>query len=252
MNLNTNFEWLALIATSALGLVACVSTPPRADTDSLFQKEEFHAPLGAPLTAQTGDAIFVDGTYIEGEVMALSQDVQTILPGSLHIPFPVSIRAGELSLQSIQGGWKYFCAKEGDATASFPGLWSVIAHGDCVGVRQSLTSGKLEWVVDNSNYNLMNTIWLKGTSESDRKLFKHALSGKPFSVRELTRIVYDGYYGQQFHFTYEVWTAPATRDSKEFVFDYDPSGETEIGIHGKVLRITAVNNVQMTYAWTKN
>jgi hypothetical protein len=240
-----------VIGIFASGLAACASTPLE-NTDSLFEKKEFHAPTGTPLTAQTGDAIFVEGTYIDGEALTLSRDVQITLPGTLRVPFPVSIHGGELRMGSVLGGWKYFCAKEGEATASFPGVGSVITHGDCVGVRQSVVNSQLQWVVDNSNYNRSTTIWSRSISAEDTKLLTHTEIGQPFSVRQLTRIVFDGYHGGQFHFSYEAWKAPATKDSKEFVFDRDPSGKTEVGIHGKVFRVTDANNVQMTYEWVKN
>jgi hypothetical protein len=242
--------WTGAIGVFAAALTGYASSPPES-MDTLFQKTEFHAPLGTILTAQTGGAAFVEGTFIKGEIVTLSQDMNILLPGGLRIPFPVSIRKGQLQMTSVRGGWKYFCAKDGEATASFPALGSVISSGDCVGVRQSTGNGSLQWVVDNSNYNHSTTIWTRSIAANELSLLNRSTTDEPFSAREMTRIIFDGLYGGQFHFTFEEMTAGSAKRTKEFVFDRGPSGQAIVGIRGKIFRIVDANNIQMAYEWVQ-
>lgn len=248
--MENRLERMAWLVVVGLALTGCVSAPPE-NTESLFVRTDFHAPLNTPLTAQTGDAVFVEGMFIHKEVMTLSQDLHTTLPGLLHVPFPVSIQKGELPMVSVRGGWKYFCAKDGTATVTFPGMGSMIAPGDCAGVRQSTTDGRLQWVVDNSIYNHATAIWARSVTDKEHPLLTRSVTGEPFLARAMKRIIFDGFYGGQFHFTFEDWETGARKDSKSFVFDRSPSGDTLVGIHGKVFRIANANNVQMTYQWVK-
>ena len=59
--------------------------------------------------------------------------------------------------------------------------------------------------MDNSNYNKGwgETIWKSGVSESEENKYYPQESSKPFKVQEITRIVFNGYYGKQLHFTFE-------------------------------------------------
>jgi hypothetical protein len=154
-------------------------------------------------------------------------------------------------MTTIRDGWKYFCAKDGEATASFPAVGSVISTGDCVGVRQSTANGRFQWVVDNSIYNRTTTIWSRSIGENELSFLTRSTTDEPFSVRDMTRIIFDGLYGGQFHFTFEERTAGDAKRSKEFVFDRDPVGPTIVGIRGKIFRIIDANNIQMTYEWVK-
>lgn len=165
---------------AAVGLQACASAPPAENYNELVRIKTFQAPIGQPLTVQTGDPIYVEGRYISGEAFNLSKNVHVYLPGSLHVPFPVSIDAGMLRMRAIRGNWKYFCARPSTATASFPGMGSVVAPGDCIGLRQSLRDGQLEWVVDNSHYTHTTTVWSRFIAADEAKLLHHVAIRQPF------------------------------------------------------------------------
>lgn len=237
-----------LLVCPLLLLCACAAT--QKSTDHLFKIVEFTAPLETQLKVDTGNAVFVQGTYIQGEEINLSKDVSLLVPGAMFIPFPVSIKAGSLPMTRIEGEWKYYCASMSGATATFPGLGSVVANGDCIGLRQSLTSGEYEWVVDNSIHNRSNTIWTKSFDESYKALVSRRMLDKPYQVRELTRIVFDGLAGGQYRFTLEELSGN-TKTEKSFVFDRAQTGDTVVGIKGRVFRIIKADNVSMEYAWVK-
>jgi hypothetical protein len=62
------------------------------------------------------------------------------------------------------------CGEIDKVTASFPGLGSVIRSGDCVGIRISgkrISGNKMQWVVDNSNYNGFTTIYKSNIKNSE-------------------------------------------------------------------------------------
>ena len=229
-------------------LASCASGPTEKAIDP-FQVTEFKAPLETPLSVETGGAMFVSGTYIKSEKVTLTADLSTFLPGALGIPFPVNIKAGDLPLTSVTAQWKYFCAQEGHATASFPGLGSVVSQDDCIGIRQSLLDGHYEWVVDNSNYNRMTSIWSRNI-DPDYPHMKKSVVDQPFRIRSLTRIVFDGASGGTYKFTLEEITS-TQKSEKTFSFDRTPDGGTTIGIKGKVFRVLNADNVKMTYVWVK-
>jgi hypothetical protein len=229
-------------------ITGCVAQRERAETQAeVYALHSFSAPLDQELSVNTGEAIFVEGRYIEGEYIDLPQSIDMMIPGSLMIPFPVHIDSGRIELTKIRGDWKYYCADEGRAAASFPGLGSVIRQGDCVGIRVSSNAARKEWVVDNSNYNRMNTVWYKSLNQDERTKYSPVASSKPFKIQGLRRIVFDGYYGSQLHFT---WEGESTRfrESKEFVFDF-AGRPTILGIKGNQFEVVAANNVRLRYKW---
>ncbi|WNF45169.1 hypothetical protein RHP75_12300 [Pseudomonas sp. SG20056] len=231
----------------ALTLTGCAATHPKQAPVSF---QSFTAPIGKPLSTGTGEDLFVEGAFIQGEKIAIEQDTDLMIPGSMMIPFPAHIGAGELSLTHITPDWKYFCGEPESVSASFPGLGSVIADGDCVGVRVSTTnSSKKEWVVDNSNHNGMSTIWTKSLSSEQSSAIYPVKSKTPFSVKNLKRIAFDGYFSGQLHFTWQE-VSPGMSDSREFTFDFDGS-PTVVGIKGNIFKVHKADNLSLQYEWVK-
>lgn len=230
-----------------LAAVTACSTPTPRPTPEPYVTKQFSAPLGTRLEVNTGDSVFVAGSYIDGEVIVLPESVDIKVPGSLGIPFPVHIDPGALELTRIDGNGKYYCAQEGKAAASFPGLGSVIAGGDCVGIRISPDQTKKVWVVDNSIHNRAQTIWDKRMTASDAARYQPKITSRPFKVHSIRRIIFDGYYGGQLHFTWEE-VGSGQRDSKEFIFDFSGS-DVVIGIKGNRFRALSADNVKLTYVW---
>ena len=235
------------LLTGCIFIASCGSAP-EGSVDP-FEVVQFSAPLETTLVVETGNAMFVSGAYIKSQVITLSSDVSILLPGSLGIPFPVTIAAGRLSLTNLAGSWKYFCAPEGRATATFPGLGSVVAKNDCIGIRQSLSDGRFEWVVDNSNHTRSTTIWSRKVDPDYKGLTVSKLES-PFRVRELTRIIFDGVSGGQYRFTLEEISSSG-KSEKSFSFDRNTTGETVVGIKGKVFRVISADNIKLQYAWVK-
>lgn len=242
-------QLLSMLATScALAtLIGCASQPLAVDA---FSTRRFEAPLNTRLSVNTGDAFYVSGTYIEGERIHLESPQKMMIPGSMFIPFPVEIQSGFLELGGIKGRHKYFCAQEGRASASFPGLGSVIRAGDCVGIRVGLDDGKPEWVVDNSVYNRgMDTIWTKAMSEAEAAKYQSEKSPVPFKVRDLKRLVFDGFHGDQLHFTWEEMDGKTTQ-SRQFKFDFKGLPKV-LGIKGNQFKVFAADDVKLDYEWVK-
>ncbi|WP_313280364.1 hypothetical protein [Stutzerimonas balearica] len=232
---------------TALALTGCAATPAKQTPVSFHS---FTAPIGKHLSTETGEDLFVEGAYIQGERIVIEQDTDLMIPGSMMIPFPVHIGAGELLLTRITPEWKYFCGEPENVAASFPGLGSVIVEGDCVGIRMSTTDpAKKEWVVDNSNYNRMNTIWSKSLSSEQSSDISPVKSKTPFSVKTLKRITFDGYYSEQLHFTWQE-VSPGMSDSREFTFDFDGSPAV-VGIKGNIFKVHKADNLSLQYEWIK-
>jgi len=241
-----------LIASATIStlIVGCVAEPSRASLKAdPYTSKTFNAPIGKELVVTTGEPLFVEGSYIDGELISVSEPVDLMIPGSMMIPFPVHLDPGELELSSIDSSWKYYCAQNGKAAASFPGLGSVISEGDCVGIRTSLDGTKKQWIVDNSKYNGMKTIWDMSLSTNDASKYISKPSHTPFKIKHIRRIIFDGYYGKQLHFTWEE-IADSSKESKEFTFDF--SGESAlIGIKGNQFDALSADNTKLVYKWTK-
>lgn len=215
---------------------------------SLFTTKTFSAPSDRSLEVNTGEILFLQGIYIEGESIWLEKPVDMLIPGSMFIPFPVHIDSGRLTLDKIDNTWKYFSARDGGAAAWFPGLGSMINRGDTVGIRISLDGSRHEWFVNNTNHNNgLLTIWSKEMSNIEKDQYKPSSLKTPLKVRELVSITFDGYYGNQLHFTWEEISG-SYRDSKKFVFDYF-SNPTEIGIKGIKFAVVEANNSKLVYRW---
>lgn len=243
------FPWHTLGAMSVvLAVAGCASSGTEAPRDPLVVRT-FSAPLNQTLRVETGDALFVSGAYIDGEEIALPKTVEIMVPGSMFIPFPVRMDAGVLTMRSIHGGHKYYCAAEGRAAASFPGLGSVIRSGDCVGIRFPVAGGEPQWVVDNSNYNRMSTIWTRNMTAEERAAVQVRTAAEPFAVKDMTRILFDGYHGQKLHFTLTEWR-DGRQSSRQFIFDFNGQ-PTLVGIRGNQWRVLSADNLALSYQWVK-
>ncbi|RTZ39136.1 hypothetical protein EKL30_18445 [Candidimonas sp. SYP-B2681] len=239
-------KFYLLLALTVL-LVGCAATPRH--VPPAFTVHRFSAPLDIELKAGTGQSIFVDGSYVQGEYIPVDHPVDMMIPGSMYIPFPVHVGVGRLVLTRFSGEWKYYCGDLATSAASFPGLGSVVQDGDCIGVRISNTDGTMQWVVDNSIHNGMTTIWKRNFSDEDRQSYKPQQDTRPFAIQSVTRINFDGYYGGQLHFTWEQ-VDDADKTSRKFVFDF--AGEpTLVGINDKLLEVIQADNVGVRYRWKK-
>lgn len=236
----------------AFFFIGCVAqTPQQSQQRNIYSVKRFSAPIGSLLTVETGESIFVEGEYIEGEYIQLDESVDLMIPGSMMIPFPVHINSGRLEIDRITSQWKYYCASTNEAAASFPGLGSVVRNGDCIGIRISMDGSESEWVVDNSNYNKGwgETIWKLSMSNEDRQKYKVNPSKKPFQIKQIKRIVFDGFYGNQVHFSWEDFSF-SNKETKEFTFDFNNT-PTLISIKGKQLVLHSADNVNLVYEWKK-
>lgn len=220
------------------------------DEQGVYTEKKFTAPIGKLLSVETGEAIFTEGTIIEGKSIEIQSAKELMIPGAMFIPFPVKIEKGELRLIRFSGKWSYFCADEGRASASFPGLGSVIREGDCIGIRVENKSEKMEWVVDNSRYNGgRNTIWTKGIQDEELSQYTIKASLEPFKVKSLKTITFDGFNGGQLHFTLTEIKG-RNKDSKEFTFDFS-GAPTVVSIKGNIFKVLEANNVNASYEWVK-
>ena len=213
-----------------------------------YQFREFNAPFGETLSVETGNDLFVRGEYIEGESITITTQVKKLIPGAMAIPFPIIIEPGELSLRgNTSTKWKYFCGDSDKVAASFPGLGSVIRPGDCVGIRVS--NDKMQWVVDNSNYNNMRTIYTSRIKGSEQKYYAPKSNGQIIKALDFEKIIFEGFYGGQVYFGWERIRGKS-KESRQFTFDFDGT-PTLVGIKGQQFRILEVNNVELKYEWVK-
>lgn len=236
-----------VISTVLICLTGCVATTPAKPP---LTYKRFSAPLLTPLQVETGEDLFVEGAFIPGEKIDIPAALDLMIPGSMMIPFPAHIDPGTLRLTRVEHDWKYFCGKPERVAASFPGLGSVIAPGDCVGIRVSTKNAQnKQWVVDNSVYNRMNTVWTSSLSAAQSLDYPVLPSKVALEIRTLKQITFDGYFGNQLHFTWNEADGSNVL-SKEFTFDFN--GEPAlVGIKGMVFNVKKADNLSLSYEWVK-
>ncbi len=242
-----------IFTTSLLVLSGCVSQTVKTSNNApeQFQAIKFSPILGEELKVETGDEIFVEGEYIPGQSLNITRRIDKLIPGSMLIPFPITIEPSALNMVKITRNWKYFCASPSLSTATFPGLGSVVRTGDCVGIRESIDGSEMQWVVDNSEYNQgLNTIWTLDLTMEERQEFRPIQSNTPFKIKTLSTIIFDGYYGKQLHFTHE-YAAGSQTKLQQFTFDYDGNLNMLVSIKGKRFTIIQANNISLSYQWEK-
>ena len=156
---------------------------------------------------------------------------------------------GKLLLNRSSSTHDFYCSKPENATATFPGLGSVVRQGDCIGIAISKDNGAKYWVVDNSRSNGYTTIW-KSKIQLDIANSLTVKKGSTIaSASTLKSISFDGFYGGQLHFTYQE-NSGASIDSREFVFDFK-NEPIDIAIKGNFFKVYSANNIEIVYEWSK-
>ncbi len=232
-----------------LALIASCSTNSH-NIDSLYVVKEFSPAIGEKRETNTGGNLLEEGAYIPGQQINISETVNKLIPGSMFIPFPIMIKPGVLFFKTADSDGRYFCAHNGNATATFPILGSVIDNGDCVGIRVSLDGNTSHWFVDNSIHNNSNTTWTSSMSEEEKKKYPIQDAENPYLVKTRTLIVFDGHYGGQLHFTLSENNYGDVK-TKSFTFDFIAGKTSIVGIKGHLFEVLSVDNVKITYRWIK-
>ena len=120
-----------------------------------------------------------------------------------------------------------------------------------MGVRQSIGGSKMQWVSDNSVYNRgLNTAYTLNLSPDEREEFVPSVGNIHFSVKTLTTVRFDGYYGGQLHFSYEIINGTQIKE-QQFIFDYDSISEALVGIKGKRFAVIHADNITLSHRWEK-
>ena len=248
MNINVLRNFAASLVFLSM-VIACGGAPTRQSVSPNVVKEQFSEPLGVPLSVRVGDSIYSQGQVAYKQNLRLAEEYQGTMPGAYRVPFSFSVQSTVLDLRYARGDHDYYCADDGKASASFPGLGSVIAQGDCVGVRVHKESGEIEWVVDNSNHNRQTTVWSTKYDEQDDPQLIPDTTRFYDAALELTEIRFDGFYSDLLHFTL-VEHKRGEVEERAFRFDYPPQrGEAIYGIRGQTFEVLNVSNVGMEYKW---
>lgn len=238
---------LGIVATTLL--TGCGSAPPKTKPVFGIEYERFSAPLGEVLSVNIGEHIFVEGEVARVPVLIMSSGIQSKMPGAYGIPFSFSIDQTELYLRFERGADEYFCAPESARSASFPGLGSVVAPEDCIGIRRNKSTGDLDWVVDNSIHNGTNTVWSRTVKPKDSVSFEDRTMTIKDRRADMEVIYFQGFYSGLLHFEYHEFDDGESR-IQDFKFDYPPKeGDSVYGVRGKVFEVVDVDNTHLNYRW---
>lgn len=219
------------------------------EDDSFYIQKKSTVEIGQRLSVDTGEAIYSAGSIIEGESIEVLEPKTLFISGAMFIPFRVNIERGELHLKKISKDWRYFCADSGLAKATLPVIGSLITEGDCVGIREANNKQVKEWVVDNSHYNGIDSVWSKAMTADETEHYAVKINVEPFKIKSLKTITFDGYYGGQLHFTHTEINNHS-KDAKEFIFDFHHE-PIIIGIKGHHIKILEANNINASYEWLR-
>lgn len=130
-------------------------------------------------------------------------------------------------------------------------MGSVVASGDCIGVRKNINANEIDWTVDNSNHNPGDTVWHRKFKETDGIQLTETAIPATDQNWEHIEITFDGYHSNLLHFTLEERSG-SNVDKREFKFDYPPKGGSdEYGIKGHQFEVKKVTNSSMIYSWVE-
>ena len=238
-----------LVGLVLFALASCGTAPPmRRPSD--VKDFSFSPPIDKPLVVQTGDHILVSGKAIVVKTLQMSEGISSSMPGAYGVPFNFGIEKTNLVQEFDRGKHRYFCAPPHARSADFPGLGSVVAANDCVGVRVDAGSGKKEWVVDNSQKNGMTSVWSRSVKESDGVSFSEGQERQYGPGMELKVVIFDGYYSNLLHFTLIEYDG-SRETHKEFRFDAPGEEPITVGIRGNIFEVLNVSGTEMSYQWKR-
>ncbi|MDQ8208176.1 hypothetical protein QEH52_11695 [Coraliomargarita sp. SDUM461003] len=110
----------------------------------------------------------------------------------------------------------------------------------------------MDWFVDNSDHNNMDTVWSRPVRPEDG--LRYSWAEEPVyddQLSNLTTIVFDGYYNDLIIFTLSEQHGLDLKE-KEFKFNLNEDGSpTLVSFKGMVLKIIEVDNLGLTYEWVK-
>ena len=235
---------LLLLVQASCGTASSMRSP------SDVKDFPFSPPLDIPLVVQTGDSILVSGKAIVVKTLLMSEGISSFMPGSFGVPFYFAIEKTNLVQKFDRGKHKYFCAPSHMRSAYFPGFGSVVARDDCVGVRVDAGSGRKEWVVDNSQYNEMTTVWSRSVKKSDGITFTEGQERQHGAGTTLKVVIFDGYYSGILHFTLIEYDGNR-ETQKEFRFDALVDGPNTVGIRGNIFEVLDVSGTEMKFQWKR-
>ena len=239
-----------IISTSLFTLlIGCGLAPQKTAIDHKYRVEDVSDPLNTELEVFTGERIAATGKVAINEGFVISSEISSMMPGAYGIPFKFSINPTTLTKRYRRGKFEYFCAPLKSASATFPGLGQVYRQGDCIGIRRS--SSKLEWVVDNSEYNGHTTVWSRPYRPKKDPVITPSEGAIETQDSYATVITFDGYFSDLLHFTL-IELEKGKRNETAFKFDYPPkNGAPTYGIKGNVFEVVSVDNTRLVYIWNR-
>lgn len=233
----------------AVALLAMPLAPILAEDDLKATR----TPVGIPVEVTAGQEFYAEAQLEEIPAYRLERTFKSSMAGAMFFPFSFSIDSDLLvRTKKTVSGWEYFVPLDGKFTASHGVLGSVIRDGDTVGLRVN-ASGKMEWFVDNSNYNGYTTIWTRKVKKKDPKLTAITTEMTELTGGAVERLVYLGLDGDgNARIRHErILRADTVRD--EFIFPLNEQGlgmgavrGAEFSIQATPLRATITVIKQMT------
>ena len=237
----------------AAALCACTTTIPKFPVTEFRTPVVVDASLDKVFSVPAGERMFVRGSLFESDALAMDNDVELIISGSVAIPFKFTIKKCNLLLTYQTKSDLYFCAPRENIEPSNPRLGLVPGPTDHVGIRKCKYSGELEWFVDDTV--ARNSKGIDGTWIWTQPVPRKEVGLKPCRVSffdktgEWVALYYAGFFDSKVHFELEDSTDLSGR-RREFQFNVDPSGkETKAAIKGFQFEIIAVDNLALKYRW---
>lgn len=192
------------------------------------------------------------GQEIYGEVRmekelaySLTSDFKSKMPGSMRLRFWFQLEKGLLEHINSDPAWDYYGARKGRAQAWHGIIGDVLGPDDHIGVRKRKGDGQLEWYVDNSTHNRMNTIWHRELKDSESELIQEKMIEVP-NGNPLRRITYLGKKQGEVRFRLTELTPQGATRNEIYSYEVIPGEPTSISILGAELIISDISNMGAT------
>jgi len=228
-------------------LLAVCSVPALANADEL---KATRTPVGTPVEVTAGQEFYAETQLEEVPAYKLERPFKSSMAGAMGFPFGFAIESELLiRTKTTNSGWEYFVPADGKFRAYHGILGSVIREGDTVGLRVH-SSGRMEWFVDNSNYNGYTTIWSRKLKKKDPQVTRITTTLTEPTGDAVERLIYLGLDANgNARIRHErILKTDIVRD--EFTFPLDENGQGAGAVRGAQFLISA-NPITATITVTK-
>ena len=246
----------SLVLVAPVVLSGCfVGIENRRSVEGSFEPIKLSADPANEQTASVGQYVAVDNMEVaSGPAWKLKSKLETSIPGTMGIPFKVTLKPCTLEAWYVCDSGMAFVAPAKYAAAIFDGK-SVFSDQDELGIRMPASkSGKMQLYCDNGAFNGLPpgyAVWSREMTPAEVAMFEQVSVVRVFPQAHARGVIFSGVSGGKLTFTLESWeqvrSLPVRISAKDYVFDLNTQSPTSVNIQGCQLEILSADSEGIRY-----